>query len=165
MTPTNKPSIKPETRVSNPRRTTKSITEQLAHVTPEWADQLIAYSARQGDFTPLIDALLNGIELGLQTRIFLIDDFASGKPRKRGNKATWAQRMTDVEILHAVVCAVVFNQIEISAAVAKVANDKNMPRTTVKSVYDRTAPSFPEYIPKKVNGRWIAPWDGSKKTD
>jgi hypothetical protein len=161
MTAPRNPTVKPERRLSSPRRTTKSIAETLKHMTPEWTDRLIAYSANQGDFSLLTEALSAGDELGPLTREFLVEDFVSGKPRKRGNKKTFAQISSDVELLFKVVCVMIEHQIALPAAITLVAKNENMARTSLTSVVARTRPSLSEMMPSLVNGRWIGPWDSS----
>lgn len=165
MTSPKKPKTKPERRVRGIVRTKTSLADQLQHITPEWRDRLISYCANQGDFSPLTDALLYDIELGPMTRAFLIEDFESGKPRKRGNKRSWAQISNDVEIFLKVAFTMVDNQIKLSAATTEVAKKLNMARTTIASIVERTAPSLPEIMPVMANGRWVMSCDSANEED
>jgi len=159
MTPPEKP--KPERQIRAIQRKRRSLADRFKHLTPEWSDRLIAHCANQDDFSPLIDSLLHDDKIGPRTRAFLIVDFESGKPRKRGTKKTVAQVSLDVEIFCKVVFAMVDNQIKLSAAVTMVAHKLNRPRTSITSTIDRTAPSLPEMMPVKINGRWELPWESA----
>jgi len=142
-----------------------TIMEQLAQFTPEWKDKLIASCAQDGNFEPLVELLGSGEEIGPRTRLFLINDFLPGNPRKRGNKKSWGQLGHDLEILLKVAFAMTDHQIDKAKSITLVAKSVNKPRTTIASIVSRTEVHFHAGMPELIDGKWAFSFEHQKTKD
>lgn len=148
------PATKPERMVRATGRRGARFHVLTKGIAPEWQDRLIAFCAKNGDFEPLADALRLGDEIGPLTRIFLIEDFQAGKPRKRGNKASLATLQSDIWTLWAVACVMVDHQVTKPRAISIVADANGQARSTVQSIVARTEQKLPELLPCEIDGQF-----------
>lgn len=134
-----------------------TVTKLMAPLTPKGKDIIVAGSARDGDFELLVELLSSGEEIGPRTRLFLIEDFKTGKPRKRGNKKNWRQLNQDTTITLKVAYAMIDNQIDRAKSVALVAKSLNKHRATIASAVDRVEPNLYFAMPEVIDGKWEWP--------